>query len=455
MHLVCCQKFVFGLHSLLPLVSPDPTKHLVVCTKRCYTNVAKTLPSAPSTEDLPLTVPAHVAALAASTGTPHVAGLGQVPANTRLAWNKDGKNGPNDPNHSEFILLAWLTTHGNYERFRGTGNNGVRKINFANTIASTINNAGVRKVRTGKDVLNKIEYIEKSFRLAHDWSHTETGEGLRETDKGSYEEALLKKCPWYFDLVDIFQDRANARPHYTTDNMFGDTDSDDDFRHDTEDKGDDDALKSSGKAGTDKVGAEASFKANDDNDNDDDSTDDEEPIEVVGVVCSGSNKENEVGHATGVAATNKMKGAGEEKKDEPKKGNNKMEASDEAKKRPSTIPLSVKKKKNKAATNKKKGKGELDDPFTVEVVKCFALNSEKKEATELIRSKELNRHNKAMEDLATRDQDWKERQSDFDFKVKRLTQYHELKAKFDVDFIRSVFPEMKDFIDAETLLCKG
>ena len=211
-----------------------------------------------------------------------------------------------------------------------------------------------------------------------------------------------------------------------------------------EDKGNDDALKSSGKAGTDKVGAEASFKANDgNNDNDDDSTDDEEPIEVVGVVCSGSNKENEVGHATGAAATNKMKGAGEEKKDEPKKGNDKMEASDETKKRPSTIPLSVKKKKNKAATNKKKGKGELDDPFTLEVVKCFALNSEKKEATELIRSKELHRHNKAMEDLATRDQDWKERQSDFDFKVKRLTQYHELKAKFDVDFIRSVFPEMK------------
>ena len=60
-----------------------------------------------------------------------------------------------------------------------------------------------------------------------------------------------------------------------------------------------------------------------------------------------------------------------------------------------------------------------------------------------------------MVDLATRDQDWKERQSDFDCKVKRLTQYHELKAKFNVDFIGSVFPEMKDFIDAETLPRKG
>jgi hypothetical protein len=191
MHLLCCQKFVFGQHSLLPRVSPDPTKHIVVCTKKCYTKVTRTSPSAPSLKDLPLTVPAHVAALTARTGPPHVASLAAVPDNTRLALNINGKNGPDDPNHSESILIAWLTTHGNYERFRGTGNNGLRKINFAGTIANSMNKAGVRKVRTGKDVLNKIEYVEKSFRLAHDWSHTKTGEGLRETDRGSYEDALL------------------------------------------------------------------------------------------------------------------------------------------------------------------------------------------------------------------------------------------------------------------------
>ena len=266
MHLVCCQKFVFGYHSLPPLVSPDPTKHIVVCTKKCYNKVAKTLPSAPSTQDLPLTVPARVAALAAKASTvpPSVPGLGTVPDNVRLAWNKDGKNGPDDPNHSESILIAWLTTHRNYERFRGTGNNGLCKINFADTIANSMNKAGVRKVRTGKDVLNKIEYVEKSFRLAHDWSHTETGEGLRENDKGSYEEALLKKCPWYFDLIDIFQDRANARPNFTMDEMFSSFESDDDdFCPDTEDKDDSSKGKKSSSSSGKASHVSGSLQAND------------------------------------------------------------------------------------------------------------------------------------------------------------------------------------------------
>ena len=60
-----------------------------------------------------------------------------------------------------------------------------------------------------------------------------------------------------------------------------------------------------------------------------------------------------------------------------------------------------------------------------------------------------------MEELASREQDWKEKRSDFDFKVKRLSQHHDLKEKFDVTFIRVVFPEMKEFIDAKTLINMG
>ncbi len=51
-------------------------------------------------------------------------------------------------------------------------------------ISAKIKDAGVRKTRTPKDVQNEIEYVEKCFRCAHDWAHTETGEGLRESDSG-------------------------------------------------------------------------------------------------------------------------------------------------------------------------------------------------------------------------------------------------------------------------------
>ncbi len=92
-------------------------------------------------------------------------------------------------------------------------------------ISTRIKEAGVRKIRTPKDVQNKIEYIKKCFRCAQYWAHTEAGEGLRESDTGTYEEALLCKCPWYFDIRKFFEDCASACPLYTNDEMFQDTES--------------------------------------------------------------------------------------------------------------------------------------------------------------------------------------------------------------------------------------
>ena len=69
-----------------------------------------------------LTVPTHFAT--------------SVPDNTRIPWNRDGKNGPQDPNHSKVILIDWITTPRNYEKNCGTGNNGLKKIQFAAMIFS-------------------------------------------------------------------------------------------------------------------------------------------------------------------------------------------------------------------------------------------------------------------------------------------------------------------------------
>ena len=46
-------------------------------------------------------------------------------------------------------------------------------------ILAKINDAGVHKIRTHKDVQNKIEYIKKCFWCVQNWAHTETGEVLK------------------------------------------------------------------------------------------------------------------------------------------------------------------------------------------------------------------------------------------------------------------------------------
>ena len=43
-------------------------------------------------------------------------------------WERDGKNGPDDPNTSMSILIKWWMEEGNYSRFCGKNNNGVKKI---------------------------------------------------------------------------------------------------------------------------------------------------------------------------------------------------------------------------------------------------------------------------------------------------------------------------------------
>jgi hypothetical protein len=92
-----------------------------------------------------------------------------------LLWNKDGRNGPDDPINSEAILIQWLVTPGNYSRYRGKNNSGKTKIQYADEIAKKITDAGVRVKRDKEKVKAKISHIENCFRSAHDFAFTETG----------------------------------------------------------------------------------------------------------------------------------------------------------------------------------------------------------------------------------------------------------------------------------------
>jgi hypothetical protein len=145
----------------------------------------------------------------------------------RLPWNNDGPLGGDGSINSESILLDWLCTEGNYTRYRGKDNNGTRKKDFCDQIARKIKEAGIRRERTAKQIQSKIEYIENSFRKAHDWTTTETGTGLQEHDVGTFRQSVERICPYYYTLVDVFADRASAQPTIRSDMNLDSTDDED------------------------------------------------------------------------------------------------------------------------------------------------------------------------------------------------------------------------------------
>ena len=78
--------------------------------------------------------------------------------------------------------------------------------------------------RTGKAVLGKIQYIEKSWKRAHNWIH-QTGQGVKENIPENFEEAVLKYCRLYYTLLDMMYSRFSSKALATTDELlYGDDD---------------------------------------------------------------------------------------------------------------------------------------------------------------------------------------------------------------------------------------
>jgi hypothetical protein len=133
-----------------------------------------------------------------------------------LYWHNDGKDGPEDPHTSERILIDWMTTPGNYSRYRGKNNAGKTKLQIAQELIDLFVLHGVRAKRNAKQVLSKITMLEDKFKTVHDWTQA-TGAGMEGT--GGYEDYIKSRCPFYYDLLPIMQDRASAKPKYTSEDL--------------------------------------------------------------------------------------------------------------------------------------------------------------------------------------------------------------------------------------------
>ena len=167
----------------------------------------------------------------------------------RLNWTNDGKGGIDDPCSSERILLDWLMFPGNYaNKWRGKDNKGRKKNQVAGDIAKLINDSGVLVKRDNRQVKNKIQHLERQFREAFDFANTETGAGLKEGDLVLFDDAVMQRCPHYYDLVDIFADRASSKAKATNmDLSLASSDTDNDSISDGDEKQSDDERRSSGK----------------------------------------------------------------------------------------------------------------------------------------------------------------------------------------------------------------
>jgi hypothetical protein len=71
--------------------------------------------------------------------------------------------------------------------------------------------------RDAKSVLSKIQHIERTWYLAHSFATLETLAGIKENDGAAHFEDLVeKKCPYYYKLLEVMQDRASSEPKATS-----------------------------------------------------------------------------------------------------------------------------------------------------------------------------------------------------------------------------------------------
>ncbi|KAG1710291.1 hypothetical protein DVH05_017295 [Phytophthora capsici] len=91
-----------------------------------------------------------------------------------IFWDKDGFDGGLP---SVEVLLNWMTTEGNYDKWRGSDrNNGNTKEFLLKEIVAALKTVGIEH-RSPAQIREKISNIEEKYRLAQDFL-SQTGSGI-------------------------------------------------------------------------------------------------------------------------------------------------------------------------------------------------------------------------------------------------------------------------------------
>ena len=109
----------------------------------------------------------------------------------------------------EWMLLALEY----YVKHCGKNTDGTKK----SQITSLIIAKNVRVPCQAKDVINKIQNLEKLFKNAWDYASSVTGSGVKEDDPDTFQKKLEDKCIYYFALLPIMGDCSSNSPKANSD----------------------------------------------------------------------------------------------------------------------------------------------------------------------------------------------------------------------------------------------
>jgi hypothetical protein len=387
-HYMCYQVLIVNKHSDIGATLPSSKG---ACTKKCHQKAAKEL-----------------------------AGSGDETSGSRKGnWDSDGKNGPDDPNTSMKLLIEWWMTEGNYSKFCGKHNNGIKKIQFCETLAQKIRESTNSTTRDAKNVLNKIQHLERTFKLAHIFAESETGAGLEAADPLGFEEAVKKKCPYYYDLLPIMIDRASTQPKATSYNL----DMDDSLDNEEEQDGNKKEEESDSNISHDCEEKEEEIDRNN-------------PHFPVMSIQTGPGSSSAQKRRNSVYSEISEEGAGRRSRNG---------ATSPV---PSVSSSVAKKKSKRVSSNKGQGVSLLDDKTVAFLSSSASLSKEKME--------EAVRHNKAIEAIEQRklkSMEWKGKNDELDYKMNLVARYTELRESFkwNDEQILSFYPEMKPLLQAKNI----
>ncbi|ETL81575.1 hypothetical protein L917_18111 [Phytophthora nicotianae] len=114
------------------------------------------------------------------------------------------------------LVLNWLTTQGNYDKWRGSDRtNGKTKEALLKEIVADLHKAKLLH-RDTAGVREKINQLETGFRKVEDFLAC-TGQGI--TNETSLRAEILRRCAYYYELKDVMTDRPSARPEMTSDEI--------------------------------------------------------------------------------------------------------------------------------------------------------------------------------------------------------------------------------------------